>query len=163
MKKKSFRKLYGHTYINPSRRENWELLEADTFTHNFGILIPCPSGVVWFQQTNGVMCSHVWIEGVFIPMEIPHTEKGKNLLDELEDANYNSKMRKEVIIWKKIKKWLVEHEKIEYDEIDCPNPKNLPENQEGLQWIKITRWDSPFIDRSGFISKKVILIYPNCD
>lgn len=40
----------------------------DVYEHDFGLLLPSKSGVVWEHQTDGVMCNHIFIEGIFLPL-----------------------------------------------------------------------------------------------
>jgi hypothetical protein len=160
----------------------FEKMYVDTYAHNFGILIPCKSGIVWEQQTEGVCCHHVCIEGIFIPLDKPFEIKdnGKTydkyrckrieLLDKLTQANY--KYKDTTDIWARIRKSL----DFEYDETEAPD--GMPCNQEGLQWIllKPRTKEEPkdieglmidpydpydWIDRIA--NKPVVLIYPNCD
>lgn len=162
-------------------------LHVTTYAHNFGFLIPCESGVVWEQQTDGVCCNHEKIEGIFIPLEKPREIKdnGKTgeeyksriseLLNVLAKANYDYKPTKETDkIWDRIKSTM----EIEWDETDAP--EGMPCNQEGLQWIKLKRRPAPetralgaygiMITETDWYSwindiaeKPIVLIYPNCD
>jgi hypothetical protein len=154
-------------------------IAADTYHHNFGIVIPMKTNVLWEQQTGGVSCNHVKIEGVYITLDYPGEYKWYSFLDELQNRNYKFKSTKD--IWKKIKKQMP----FEYEEIDAP--KNQPFNQEGLQWIRVTKIKGPekedlkrykgkdrqdeikrvLKDRrerfGALIGRKIALIYPNCD
>jgi len=156
-------------------------LHATIYPCNWGIIIPCESGVVWTLQTCGCACFHVQIEGIFIPLSKPiihHIFFSENLLDKLQSANYvygpkwigtdeNGKYlfedrdEEHVIdaIWEKIKLEM----SIGFEKIDAP--EGQPQNQEGIQWIHITsaqsRWDEDcFVQLLG---KDVALIYPNSD
>ena len=133
-----------------------------TYDHNFGIVIPMETGVFWEQQTEGVLCNHIYVEGIYLPLEEP-IYQNTNLLRELQWANYEGKTEKVQKIWKQIKKWMSEFKGIEWEEVEAP--KDMPPNQEGLQWIKITRWHSPIPSWSypKLIGKVVALYYPNSD
>ena len=92
----------------------------------------------------------------------------KDLLNDLTNANYHGRDINK--IWEAIDKemgW-------QYDAMDAP--EGQPQNQEGLQWIKFTKfpiprdkdgvrhsWDSWSEMRKFLIGKPVCLIYPNCD
>jgi hypothetical protein len=152
--KYSIKEVSNLTKENPSRRK--QLIHVDLYSHNWGILLPCPSGVIWEQQTEGVMCNHVYIEGIFFPLREPN-----DLLAELRVANYDAKPTDE--IWKKIKETMNQWEHLQWEEVDNPDPKKYPNNQEGLQWIKITLWTKWDNRYSELIGQIVVLIYPNCD
>lgn len=151
--------------LNPSRRKNWKILHVTTYPHNFGILIPCSSGVIWEQQTNGVMCSHVQIEGIFIPLQKPHdyNKQGEpDLLLQLQKANYNYKPIEVQKTWNKIKEAM----HFDFEEIPNPYPTSYPNTQEGMMWIRITKFESGWGMGNWvhqFKGMKVILIYPNSD
>lgn len=142
------------------------MIIQDLYTHNFGIIIPKKNGIKWKQQTNGVCCNHIQIEGIFIPLHRPKKYvEGKDfkvidLLNKLEEANYDYNYKKVKSIWNEIKKDLF----FEYEEIE--NPKRKPKNQEGLQWIRIIKIKKTIMDWNNWddlIGKEVVLIYPNCD
>lgn len=127
-----------------------------TYDFNFGIVVPCPTGFRWEQQTNGVMCTHIAIEGVFIPLPYP-----RKIIERLQTANYygiDSEARK---AWKSLKRWLKKNLYFEFEEVDFV--KGYPPNQEGLQWIKITRYDDQIDERFKLVGKTVALYYPNSD
>ena len=42
---------------------------------DFGLLLPCKSGVTWEHQTDGVLCNHIFIEGVFLPLPTPQVKR----------------------------------------------------------------------------------------
>ena len=112
------------------------MIKTNVYEHNFGIIIPCKSGVIWEQQTAGVMCCHIEIGGVYLMLPNPvfHDKKKDryvNLLCQLTMANY--KHRNTADIWKKMDNELV----FKYRKIEAP--KRQPSNQEGLQWIVITK------------------------
>ena len=137
---------------------------TNVYEHDWEFLMPSKSGVVWRQQTRGVLCNHVHIEGVFIPLRMPFewdkkAKKGVNLLEILTTANYHHRERQAEKIWKKIKKEMG----LDFRIISAP--KGQPENQEGLSWIKITmmnhdKWDESY---RNLTDKTMALIYPNCD
>jgi len=133
-----------------------EEIKLHTYHHNFGIVIPYPSGFCWEQQTCGVLCEHVTIEGIFIPLPMP-----RRILVDLQMANYAGNREKAERLWKEMKEWLRERENLEFEEVEAP--EGQPRNQEGLQWIKITRWDSPIDDRHKLVGMIVALYYPNSD
>lgn len=164
-------KVENKMSVNPSRRKNWKVLHITTYPHNFGILIPSLSGVIWEQQTCGVMCNHVQIEGIFIPLKKPvdfYVPKNKqessvmSLLISLKRANYNADYSKAEKVWEKIKE--VMH--FDFEEVPNPDTSKYPDTQEGLMWIKIKKFESGWGHGSWvkqFDGMTVILIYPNCD
>lgn len=150
-------------------------LKCTVYPHHWGIIIPGNTGVWYEQQTCGVCCNHVKIQGSFIPLEFPkkfyHTKKQfrkRDFLLNLTSANYNGTDTDK--IWKEIDKemgW-------QYETIEAP--EGQPMNQEGILWIKFTKfpiprdkdgirysWDSWSEMRKYLIGKPVCLIYPNCD
>lgn len=58
----------------------------DTYAHNYGLLIPSKTGIFWEQQTDGVACHHVRIEGTFLPLDKPHVIIDKNAKIENSDV-----------------------------------------------------------------------------
>ena len=141
------------------------LTSVNVYGHEFGLIIPCDSGYLWEQQTEGVCCHHICIEGVYIPLYTPTlwNEKKKcrvNLLDQLTEANYNGKPTTH--IWDLIDKELP----FKYKEVAPPKMViPYPPTQEGLTWIKMIGFDE---NHRGtiwrqFKDKTVALIYPNCD
>lgn len=135
-----------------------EKLAVATYSHNWGFLVPCASGFIWEQQTEGIMCNQIYIEGVFIPLREPKGTFGNNLLKELQEANYDG--RPTTKLWNRIKKAM----HFDFEEIDAP--EGMPPNQEGLQWIKLTKFESGWGHGDwvkAFIGKTMALIYPNCD
>jgi hypothetical protein len=139
---------------NPSRRK--QVVSLDTYAHNWGILVPSNSGFIWEQQTDGVMCNHIQVEGIYIPLREPN-----DYLAKLRIANYDGKST--LAIWKKIKETMKQWEGFQWIEVDNPNPTKFPNNQEGMQWIRITDWCSSLGRGKQLIGETVILIYPNCD
>lgn len=141
----------------------WKLLKGTlrlyTFAHNFGIVVPCPSGFEWWQQTKGIMCCQVGIEGIFIPL--PMNYGVDKILDAISDANYTGNDKKLKRSWKRLRDALRRWEYFEWEEVDAP--KGMPENQEGLMWIKILKWDSSIDERNKLIGEIVCLFYPNSD
>jgi len=138
----------------------WKILKKNiflyTFDHNFGLILPCPSGISWGQQTCGVMCHQISIEGIFVPLPIP-----KKLLEDIQNANYNYKPKLLKKRWNRLKKWLKENEQFEFQGVKAP--VGMPFNQEGIQWIKIIRFESSIDTRKLLEGEIVCLIYPNCD
>ena len=138
----------------------------DVYEHDFGLLLPFKSGVVWEHQTDGVMCHHIFIEGVFLPLPAP-----QGLLSQLTTANYKHNEKKIRRVWREIDKRLF----FGYKKMEAP--KGHPSNQEGIQWIKITgikkvingeksekrEYERNKSNYGGLIGKTVALIYPNCD
>lgn len=43
----------------------------NTYSHNFGILIPDDTGVTFTHQSGGMSCTQIDLEGVFLPMKPP--------------------------------------------------------------------------------------------
>lgn len=142
-------------------------IKVNLYAHNWGLLIPQESGVIWEQQTEGVCCNHAEIEGIFIPLDEPFEIKFNkkkvckriDLLDELVKLNYHSKPTEK--IWKRIKKAM----KLDFEIVDAP--EGMPPNQEGFYWIKIKKFEYfPFpsiYNIKPILNKKIVLIFPNCD
>ena len=162
--------------------ENNNRFIVDTYAHNWGIIIPGKTGILFEQQTDGVCCHHVSIEGTFIPLNKPYcTNKRHNhkndefrwkkdetdLLATLQQANYhhngsNKSYQLVEKLWREIKE--VMH--FDFEIIDVEPDSNEPQNQEGILWIKFTEFKSGW--GHGYwveklIGKKVVLVYPNCD
>ena len=131
-------------------------IELNTYDHNFGFVLPMHTNVYWENQTHGVACRHVHIEGVFIPLPMPN-----EILGRITQANYDYDEPKVCQGWVDLHKHLKEHEGLEFEEVEPPI--HNPENQEGLVWVKITRWDSCIGHGVGMVGKIVALYYPNCD
>jgi hypothetical protein len=131
-------------------------IEFNTYDHNFGFVLPMHTGVYWEQQTNGVCCNHVSIEGVFIPLPMQ-----SEILGRLTQANYKYDEKAVCQCWVDLHKALKVHEGLEFEEVEPPI--HNPENQEGLVWVKIIRWDSCIGHGEGMVGMTVALIYPNCD
>jgi len=143
-----------------------EKLLAAVWAHDWGFLIPCKSGVIWRQQTGGIMCYQVFMEGVFIPLSKPYEYNpkkpnvNKNLLDALVKANYNGKPTAN--IWKKIKTSM----HFDFEEVANPKEDEYPNTQEGFMWIKLTKFEHGWGHGEwvqDLIGKVMVLIYPNCD
>ena len=149
------------------------MIKTNVYAHDFGIIIPCKSGVIWEQQTNGVCCHHIEIEGIYIPLERPYIDDCmfNDLLQKLSETNYtcyNSKYSKK--IWREINIQLPFIYK-------CVSRFDDIYTQEGMQWIKILRVKKSYkgmkIDKYHYntkldewkdlIGKTVALIYPNSD
>lgn len=136
------------------------------YAHDFGLVVPSKTGFLWEQQTDGVCCNHIQIEGIFIPLDKPrpYNEKTKihrDLLEELKDANYNYRHVEVARIWKAIKKEMARY--FEFEEAVAP--EGQPHNEEGLQWIKITKnhFEYEWMDFRSLVGKTVALYYSNCD
>jgi hypothetical protein len=145
------------TYI--CEAESTPKIRADVYAHTWGFILPCESGVIWEQQTAGVCCNHVEIEGVFIPLQMPYErETKKDLLYLLSKANYRFKATDET--WKRIK--AVMH----FDFEPIKDLERKPWSQEGFMWIKLTKFESgwghmPWVE--SLVGKELVLIYPNSD
>jgi hypothetical protein len=140
------------------KQDNNEI-ELNTYDHNFGFVLPMHTNVFWENQTNGVCCNHVQIEGVFVPL--PMEGEIRKILAKIQDANYDYKPKKVASAWIELKKRLKENEDLEFEKVE--SPIHNPENQEGLVWVKITRWNSCIGHGVGMVGKIVALYYPNCD
>lgn len=146
----------------------------NVYAHNFGILIPKETGVVYTQQTAGVLCHQVHIEGSYVPLRRP-TENGDDIkplykfeneyrtdgdmLKALRKANYNHNNDKVKEIWEDIR------EKLSFSlEWVAPPKKRHPKNQEGIRWAKITGRpeEYPTLDEK-LVGETICLVYPNCD
>jgi len=131
-------------------------IRLHTFDHKFGIVVACPTGLFWENQTQGVLCHHVVIEGIFIPLPFP-----EEILQKLQEANYNYDKEKITEAWRELKEILAKVDGLVFEEVDAP--EGFPENQEGLQWIKIIAWRNPADERHKLEGEIVALYYPNCD
>jgi hypothetical protein len=141
---------------------------ATCYDIDWGFLIPCESGVIFEQQTDGICCHHVYLEGILIPLNRPclitGTRKRNNLkvdcdlLKQLTEANYNGKPTKR--IWRKIH----DGSRIDFEFIDTP--RGMPCNQEGFQWILYHGHEEGHgnsFSLGPYKDKPIVLIYPNCD
>jgi hypothetical protein len=133
---------------------------TDVYSHDggvpidWGVLIPRQCGVVWEIQTNGVMCDHVNIEGVFIPLPRPKECK-RDLLEELRDTNYHYRDVEDV--WERIKAAM------HFDFEVVKAPLGEPPNQEGLTWVRFTEFEDGWEHGAWvkqLIGRTVALIYP---
>jgi hypothetical protein len=131
---------------------------ATCYDIDWGLLLPCESGVVFEQQTDGCCCHHVYLEGVLTPLSRPIERTGTNLLVELQEANYHG--RPTYAIWDRIRAvsafW--------FTFIDAP--PGMPPNQEGFQWI-LYHGHNPnngmSVSIEGWKDQPIVLIYPNSD
>jgi len=138
------------------------MIKANVYPHIWGVIIPCKSGVMWEQQTEGVSCCHVHIEGIYIPLKkpflYPKDKDPEDLLERLMEQNYNFYITDET--WEDIK------EAMNLEFIDIDAPMGMPPTQEGIRWIRIIKFgdDIGYIqDTKDLEGKEVVLIYPNCD
>lgn len=171
-------KEYSSPFNTHEKIRLFNALRLNVYQCNWGFIIPQKNGTFWEIQTCGVMCNHVEIEGVFIPLDKPHCSNKKHkhknneflwkkddtdLLASLQQANYNdngSKKSQELIkkLWIEIK-----HDMhFDFDVLEAKEPCN----QEGLLWIKLKKFDSgwgheDWVDQ--LIGKEIVLVYPNCD
>jgi hypothetical protein len=138
---------------------------------SWGFILPCKSGVVWEQQTDGCCCHHVYIEGVLIPLgdicDITKFDKVKKgytwLISELTTLNthpprngYAQRIKKQ---WELIKK----HSHIDFELI---GPQYGIGNQEGFQWIKYHGHEEGHgnsFSINAWKDKPIVLVYPNSD
>lgn len=145
------------------------MFKTDVYQCNWGIILPCKSGVSWEIQCDGVCCHHVEIEGVFIPLGRPYLQYNpfdnssftrrdpQDLLGSLQQANYTYRKKDVKKIWKEIKKAM----HFDFEDVDGDPP-----SREGFKWIKFTKFE-PGWGHCGWveqlIGKTVVLVYPNCD
>lgn len=134
---------------------------ATCYDIDWGFILPCESGVVFKQQTDGCCCHHVFLEGILIPLHPPtefRDDRRINILADLQDANYRGKPTRD--IWARIKK----QSHIRFDCIE--SPAEMPPNQEGFQWIRYHGHDDGYgqmFALEGWKNKPIVLIYPNSD
>jgi len=141
----------------------------DVYDHPFGIVVPGKTGIFWENQTEGVICNHVSIEGTWIPLAYPEAgtydrifHNCEELTAALQDANNNYDKERVRAIWKAITNVLRERDGLTFKIVDPPT--GMPENQEGLYWIKILTWGEGLHQpRDLLLGKIVALYYPNCD
>ena len=138
---------------------------ATCYDVTWGFLLPCKSGVVWEQQTDGVCCHHVYVEGVLIPLgnvveskKVGEVWKHERLIDSLPNLNYEGKSVKR--LWRRIKT----HSHIDFEFTHAPS--GMPPSQEGFQWVIYhghqEGWGQSF-NINAWKEKPIVLIYPNCD
>ena len=142
---------------------------ATCYDISWGFILPCESGVVWEQQTDGVCCHHVYIEGILIPLKDIHGKYNKKenkyewLFNELSELHYRvpKNYQKQVkTIWQKIH----EHSHIDFEFIDPP--EGMPYNQEAFQWIKYHGHEEGYgnsFSITKWKNKPIVLVYPNSD
>ena len=134
---------------------------ATCYDIEWGFILPCESGVVFEQQTDGCCCHHVYIEGILIPLNRPievHDTTVVKLLAELPAVTYRSDAAKS--IWERIK----ESSRIDFEFIKAP--PGMPPNQEGFQWIQYTghtEGHGQMFCIDGWKHKPIVLVYPNSD
>lgn len=175
-------KVYTPMFNTHEKIRKFDRFVVDVYAYNWGIIIPGKTGICFEQQTGGVSCNHVIIEGTFIPLNKPYCQnkihKHKNneflwkkdntdLLAALQQANYHhngSKKSYELVekLWNEIKEVL----HFDFKIIDIEPDNDEPQNQEGILWIEFTKFDSgwghgDWVEK--LIGKKVCLIFPNCD
>lgn len=131
----------------------------------WGFILPCESGVIWEQQTDGCCCHHVYIEGILIPLrDVVDIEKMDEryhgrLLVQIPELNYEGS-NKVGGVWKQIHK--CSH--IDFKEI--PAPKGMPRNEEAFQWIIYyghdEGWGQSF-NIEAWKGKPIVMVYENCD
>lgn len=144
---------------------------ATCYDISWGFILPCKSGVVWEQQTDGCCCHHVYIEGILIPLKdvcdiLYYHKKIKEipwLISGLVGINYNppkkwyaQKLKKQ---WELIKK----HSHIDFEFIEAQMGIG---NQEGFQWIKYHGHEEGYgnsFSINAWKDKPIALVYPNSD
>jgi hypothetical protein len=148
---------------------------ANVYGVKWGFILPCESGAVWEQQTCGVCCNHVYIEGIMVPLgEVPFfPEKDYNrdpiwLVSNLPEINYPGALRGspqdlELLQWDLIRK--AYH--IDFDFVDAPSEMaRVAHNQEGFQWIIYhgheEGWGCSF-SIEAWKEEPIVLFYPNSD
>ena len=108
------------------------------------LIIEFPSGILWSNQTWGVMCNHPEVEGVFVPL----THWGsKDMLDEITG---------EYPVEEKIVDWI---EKFKL-------PLKMVKIDDSLEaWIRveILPHDDKYSPLRDFVGFKAILTYENSD
>lgn len=148
------------------------------FDCEFGFVIPRETGVVFENQTGGVMCGRRYVEGVKISLNPPkQSDYGDNEIDEkyrfdseyiedgqmlsaLSKANYDYNQELVNEIWEDINEELW----FDYESVDAPD--NEMSSTEAFQWVKITGVDkekAPDLDVDDFVGKTVVMHYPNSD
>lgn len=158
----------GDYHLIQEMKKEGKYVFATCYDIDWGFLIPCESGVIFEQQTDGICCHHIYMEGILIPLNKPCEITGTaadetlkvdcDLLTRLKEANYNGKPTKE--IWKDI------HDESHINFEFIHSPKGMPRNQEGFQWILYhgheEGWGNSF-SLGPYKDKPIVLIYPNCD
>lgn len=132
----------------------------------WGFLLPCKSGVIWEQQTEGVCCHHVYMEGVLIPLrDVCEVRKGKGevewLINNIPECNLGY-IKSDPLpkLWDRIRT----NSHINFEFIDAPN--GMPPNQEGFEWIIYHGHEEGYgnsFSLGGWKGKPIVLIYPNSD
>ena len=134
---------------------------ASCYDITWGFILPCRSGVIWEQQTDGCCCHHVYIEGILIPLRrVVDISKQpfEELVSQLSDLNYKGKSTKE--LWARI--WSCSHIKVK----PIDPPRGMPGNQEAFQWIKYLGHEEGYgssMCLEGWKNTPIVLVYPNSD
>ena len=150
---------------------NSEYCVATCYDIDWGFLLPCKSGVLFEQQTDGCCCNHVWMEGILIvlrdPIEIVGTGKEMKFnhpIQEIPELNYdpprNVYSKKLSRTWERVRKASA----IDFEFIDAP--EGMPPNQEGFQWILYHGHEEGHgnsFNINSWKEKPIVLIYPNSD
>jgi hypothetical protein len=144
---------------------------ATCYDIEWGFILPCESGVVWEQQTDGVCCHHVFIEGILIPLGhvMDYSDKDYHnwyhILPKIVDLNYNPG-RNHNLYKKELKRlWglVKECSHIDFEFIDAPH---FPDNQEAFQWVIYHGHEEGYgqsFSIESWKEKPIVLVYPNCD
>lgn len=137
---------------------------ATCYDITWGFILPCKSGIVWEQQTDGVCCHHVYIEGVLIPLrDVAEITKNKVewLIHKIPEENYNKARAKELQnIWDRVKIASA----IDFEFV-AP-PKGMPRNQEAFQWVVYhghSEGHGNSLSIESWKEKPIVLVYPNSD
>ncbi|MFW5847090.1 MAG: hypothetical protein ACOCUU_02950 [Nanoarchaeota archaeon] len=127
------------------------MIKVRTDPHDFGLIIPMKTGVVWEHQCDGICCNQIQQEGIFIPL------KKRYFISETKD---------DYVFFSPGDNMPFDYEDITFKHI---NEKDIFRMimQEAYEWIIFKGWKDKE-DKYGrslnkFIGKKMLLIYQNSD
>lgn len=154
--------------MTQTKKKNKEIVIPIWATgHQFGIILPMKSGIIWNQQANGVCCSQPGLEGVFIPMQTD--DETMSRIAQLNYVGMNS-----IKEWNKINDDIPKYERIlppkdlknikvytsvysssDGNEKDVIGKEGIPHSMEAWIWIRILEGE--------FKGKIAVLTYENSD
>jgi len=148
--------------------EKFGYINASVSAHNFGVIVPGRTGVVFQQQTDGCSCHQVYQEGTFIPIRKPMSmgkwddEKGEIVgtwypLSEIQEEYYNHGGRPGIL--KLLWKWVKKTTYLDFEFIETP--EGCVRSCEAFEWIRFTKIRD-HMDKN-LLGRDLVLVYPNCD
>lgn len=121
------------------------VIPYNTYSHNFGILIPEDTGVTFTHQSGGMSCKQIDLEGIFLPLKHPRmnvgypewmTNSDKDIsdidltLDHIPEQDFNSfpewvQERGHFYNWDEFHYWLNQDHVDWYDNLDLIKEQEL--------------------------------------